>query len=126
MCSPSFTSELPVVDNRYQLARPMYLMGVYDSLNNRVVSRETARAFLDARRYYRKSSVAFLVEVPVGTVMTIVRPLPRTWHVPLLVNRYLVRLDPDPSRGLEVVLDLDRGVEGTLDGLNPEIFRPLQ
>lgn len=123
-CTATDAGALPQAGSRYQLVQPMYLMAVYDSLNNKVVSQETARAFLHARRYYQKSFVAFQVEVPVGTVMTIVGRLPRTWHVPFLVNRYLVRLDPDPSRGLDVELALDR--EGALDGLNPDMFRPLQ
>jgi hypothetical protein len=97
-------------------------MAVYDSLNNRQLSRETARAYLHSKHYYNKSDVAFQSEVPAGTVMTIISPIPKVWHLPFFANRYLIKLDPDPSRGLDVVLELNRGLEGNLDGLNPEIF----
>ena len=66
--------------------------------------------------------VAFQCEVPVGTIMTIIGPAPKAWHLPFLANRYFVRLDPDLSRGLDVVLELNRGIEGSLDWLNPELF----
>lgn len=73
-------------------------------------------------RYYEKASVAFQCEVPTGTIMTIIGPAPKVWHLPFLANRYFVRLDPDLSRGLDVVLELNRGIDGSLDGLNPELF----
>ena len=43
----------------------------------------------------------------------------------LFANRYFVRLDPDLSRGLDIILELNRGIEGSLDGLNPELFERL-
>lgn len=104
----------------------MYLMATYNSLNDRRISRETARAYLHAARYYDKAWVAFQNEVPAGTVMTIVGPTSSVWHLPFFANRYVVRLEPDPSQGLDIVLELDRGIEGSLDGLNPEIFSRLQ
>jgi len=54
--------------------------------------------------------------------MTIVGPAPKVWHLPFFSSRYFVRLDPDPSLGLDVILELNRGIEGNLDGLNPELF----
>ncbi|BBJ23509.1 hypothetical protein W01_14360 [Candidatus Nitrotoga sp. AM1P] len=69
--------------------------------------------------------MAFQNEVPVGTIMTIIGPAPRVWHLPFFANRYFVRLDPDVSRGLDVVLELNRGIEGGLDGLNSELFSRL-
>jgi hypothetical protein len=98
------------------------LTAVYDSLNNRQLSRETARAYVDPIQYYKKSSYAFQCEVPVGPIVTIIGPAPKVWHLPFFANRYFVRFDPDLSRGLDVVLELNRGIEGSLDGLNPEIF----
>lgn len=118
----SFANEEPQPGNRYKIIRPVYLMAVYDSLNNRQVSRETARAYLHSMRYYEKASVAFQCEVPVGTIMTIIGPAPKVWHLPFFANRYFVRLDPDLSRGLDVALELNRGIEGNLDGLSPELF----
>lgn len=121
-CGISYASEQSQPGNRYKIIRPVYLMAVYDSLNNRQVSRETARAYLHSMQYYEKASVAFQCEVPVGTIMTIIGPAPKVWYLPFLADRYFVRLDPDLSRGLDVVLELNRGIEGSLDGLNPELF----
>ena len=121
-CGFTYASEQPQPGNRYKIIGSVYLMAVYDSLNNRQVSRETARAYLHSMQYYNKASVAFQCQVPVGTTMTIIGPAPKVWHLPFFANRYFVRLDPDLSRGLDVVLELDRGIEGSLDGLNPELF----
>lgn len=121
-CGFSYSGEQPQPGERYRIIRPVYLMAVYDSLNNRQVSRETARAYLHSMRYYEKASVAFQCEVPVGTIMTIIGPAPRVWHLPFFANRYFITLDPDLSRGLDVILELNRGIEGSLDGLNPELF----
>jgi len=121
-CDLSYASEQPQLGNRYKIIRPVYLMAVYDSLNNRQVSKETAHAYLHSMRYYKKSSVAFQCEVPVGTIMTIIGQVPKVWYLLFSANQYFVRLDPDLSRGLDVILQLDRGVEGSLDGLNPELF----
>ena len=121
-CGISYASEQPQPGNRYMVTKPVYLMAVYDSLNNRQVSRKTARAYLHSIRYYEKASVAFQCEVPVGTIMTIIGPVPKVWYLLFSADQYFVRLDPDLSRGLDVILQLDRGVEGSLDGLNPELF----
>ena len=121
-CSLSFGSEHPQPGNRYKIVRPVYLMAVYDSLNNRQLGKATARAYLNPMRYYKKSEVAFQCEVPVGTIMTVIGPAPKVWHLPFLASRYYVRLDPDRSRGLDVILELNSGMEGSLDGLNPKIF----
>jgi len=120
-CGLSYAEE-PQPGNRYKIVRPVYLMAVYDSLNNRQVSRETARAYLESKRIPKRSWMAFQCEVPVGTIMTIIGPAPKVWHLPFFANRYFVRLDPDLSRGLDVILELNRGIEGSLDGLNPELF----
>jgi hypothetical protein len=80
---------------------------------------------LEPKQYYKKSRAAFQCEVPVGTIMTIIAPTPKVWHLPFMANRYFVQLDTDLSRGLDVVLELNRGIEGSLDGLNPELFSRL-
>ena len=112
----------PRTGDRYTLIRPIYLAGVYDSLNDRRVIRDTARAYLEPVRYYKTSWIAFQCEVPAGTTVTIVSSAPKIWHLPFQADRYFVRLEPDCSRGLDVVLELNRGIEGDVDGLNPEIF----
>jgi hypothetical protein len=111
---------------RYKIIRPIYLVGAYKSLNNRKLSRETARAYLEVERYAVKSEVAFQVEVSPGTNVIIVSSAKKVWHFPHMVDQYIVRLDPDLSRGLDVVLDLDRGLEGDLNGLNPELFTRIE
>ena len=108
--------------SRYKIVRPLYLMGVYDSVKNKHLSRETARAYLHSQRYAEKSFVAFQCEVPAGTIMTIIGTREKVWNIPFFASRYFVQLEPDLSRGLDVELALNRGIEGNLDGLNPELF----
>ena len=69
--------------------------------------------------------VAFQRKVPVGTIMTITGSAPKVWHLPFLADRYFVRLEPDLSRGLDVILELNSGIDGSLDGMNPAIFSRL-
>ena len=121
-CVPSYAGEELQPGSRYRIVKPVYLMAVYDSLNNRQLSKETARAYLHSMQYYNKAEVAFQCEVPAGTIMTIIGPAPKVWHIPFFASRYFVRLDPDVSRGLDIELALNRGIEGSLDGLNPELF----
>ncbi len=127
LCGPAIAAnDGPQPESRYEIIRPLYLMATYDDLNNRKLSRETARAHLHSMQYYEKSFVAFQTEIPIGTTMTVIGPVPKVWHLPFFANRYAVRLDPDLSRGLDVILELNRGIEGDMDGLNSELFRPLR
>ena len=112
--------------NRYKIVRSVYLQAAYNSPNNKQLSRATARAYLSPQQIPPRYWMAFQSEVPVGTIMTIIGPAPKVWHLPFLASRYFVRLDPDVSRGLDVVLELDRWFEGGLDGLNPELFSRLE
>ena len=55
--------------------------------------------------------------------MTIISPAPKRLSLPFYANRYFVRLDPiDEHSEIDVILELNRGMEGSLDGLNPELF----
>lgn len=54
--------------------------------------------------------------------MTIIEPAPKVWHLPFTADRYFVRLTPDFSRGLDIVIALHIGLDGSLDGLNPALF----
>jgi len=126
ICCRAYTSDALQPKSQYKIIKPIYLMALYNSLNNKVISRETARAYLHAKRYYNKSIVAFQCEIPVGTTMTIAGLAPKVWYLPFLADRYFVQLNPDLSRGLDVVLQLDRGIEGGLDGLNPELFSRIE
>jgi hypothetical protein len=121
-CGLSYASEELQAGKQYKIIRPVYLTTRYDSLNNRQLSRATARAYLNPIRYYKKAEVAFQTEVPAGTIMTIIGSAPKVLPLPFFANQYFVQLDPDPSRGLDVELSLDRGMEGSLDGLNLALF----
>jgi len=120
-CGSIYAGE-PEIGNKYKNVQPLYLMAVYDSLNNRQIGRDTARAYLNAAEYYKSSWVAFQVKVPAGTIVTIIEMIPKAWYLPFSANRYFVRLEPDLSRGLDVELELNRGIEGHLDGLNSKLF----
>lgn len=120
-CGQSHAEELRP-GNRYKVIGPVYLSGVYRDLNNRQLNRQMAVGYLDAVRF-SGPEVAFQREIPVGTIMTIISPAPKVWRFPFsFPNRYFVRLDPDLSSELDVILELDRGMEGSLDGLNPKLF----
>ncbi len=55
--------------------------------------------------------------------MTVIGPAPKRLPLPFYANRYFVRLDPvDVHSELDIILELNRGIEGSLDGLNPELF----
>ena len=125
LCRLSYASDSPQPGNRYEIIRPIYLTAAYNSMKNPQINRETARAYLDSELLYFKHYYAFQNKVPAGTIMTIIGPTPKAWYLHFMANRYFVRLEPDPSRGLDVELSLDRGMEGSLDGLNPEIFHSL-
>lgn len=125
-CDPSYSSEDLQPGSRYKIIKPLYLMAVSDNLDHGKISKETARAYLHSKEYYKKHFVAFQCEVPVDTIMTIIGPAPKVWNLPFLANCYYVRLDPDPSRGLDIELELNRGIEGSLDGLNPKLFERLE
>jgi hypothetical protein len=115
--------------DQYEIIRPIYLTAWYNSLNNKQISKEAARAYLDAKHMADRVWHAFRSEVPAGTIMTIIGPAPKVRYFLFFTSkakRYFVRLEPDPSRGLDVELELDRGIEGSLDGLNPKLFRRLQ
>jgi hypothetical protein len=120
-CGLTYADTKLQTGSRYKIIRPLYLMAVYNG-DNRQLSRDTARAYLHSQRYAEKRFVAFQCEVPAGTIMTIIGPAPKVWHIPFFADRYFVHLDPDLSRGLDVVLEINRGIEGNLDGLNPDLF----
>jgi len=120
-CGSSYASEKLQPGSRYQIVGPLYLYGVYLNLNKRQLNRVMAVGDLSAVRV-SGPEIAFECIVPVGTIMTIIGPAPKIWHLPFLADRYFVRLDPDLSRGLDVEVELNRGTEGSMDGLNPELF----
>jgi hypothetical protein len=124
-CCLIYASEQPQPGNRYKIVGPVYLSGVYRNLNNRQLNRQMAVASLTAVQF-SGPEVAFQRLVPVGTIITIIGPAPKRVSLPFFANRYFVRLDPaEPSSELDVILELNRGIEGNLDGLNPKLFNLL-
>lgn len=123
-CGLSYASDKLQPGDQYKIIGSVYLSGVYRDLNNRQVNREMAVGSLTAVRF-SGPEVAFQCIVPVETIMTIIGPAPKRLPLPFFANRDLVRLDPDLSRGLDVILELNRGIEGNLDGLNPELFSKM-
>ena len=116
-------AERPQAGGRYKIVGPVYVMVTYNSLNDRRVTKETATGFLHSKLYYKKAEVALQELIAPGTIMTIVGPAPKRWPQFLFSEKFLVRLEPIavPS-GLDLILALDRGIGGSLDGLNPELF----
>ncbi|MCB8748976.1 hypothetical protein LHU53_18975 [Rhodoferax sp. U2-2l] len=119
--TPSYADELQP-GNTYKIVGPVYLAGIFKNLNNRQLERGLAVESLTAVQF-KGPEVAFQRKMPQGTTMTIIGPAPKRVPLPFYANRYFVRLDPkDPPSELDVILELNRGIEGSLDGLNPELF----
>lgn len=122
-CISSYAGNLES-GRKYKIKRPIYIVGNYDDNSNKTISRQTAHAFLGAAKVATKSYTAFQSEVPTGTIVTIVTKTTRPWYHFFAADTYQVSLYPDVSQGLEVELQLNRGFEGNLDGLNSDIFSP--
>ena len=57
--------------------------------------------------------------------MTIIGPAPKRVPLPWFAKIYFVRLEPasiDLPSELDIHLELNSWIEGSLDGLNPELF----
>ena len=120
--TPSYADEVQP-GNTYKIVGPVYLAGIYRDLDKRQLKRGLAFEDLTAVQF-SGPEVAFQRRVLAGTIMTIIGPAPKriSW-LPFLANRYFVRLEPkDPPSDLDVILQLNRGIEGSLEGLNPELF----
>ena len=114
-----------MIGKKYKLIKPIYIMGEYKDIGNKMISKETARAFLKTVKLAKRNFTAFQAEVPTGTVITIVKQTNKPWYLYFNSDYYLVTLDPDISRGIEVELPLDNSFKGSLDGLNSEIFQNM-
>lgn len=122
LCSWSHAGSESLVGNRYVIIGSVYLDGAYENLNDRRVSRDVARAYISSATIGKRVWMAFECQIPVGTAMLLLGPAPKVWRLPFMADRYFVRLTPDFSRGLDVVIALDGGLDGNLDGLNPALF----
>jgi hypothetical protein len=107
---------------RYKLVKPVFISAWYNNLDKKILNKENAKAYLQTEKNADRPYVAFQSEVPASSIMTIIGPAPKHWWSFFYADTYLVKLEPDVSQGLDIEIQLDRGMEGTLDGLNPEIF----
>lgn len=117
-CGIGCASEQPMPGSRYKIIGTLYLTGIFRDLNNRQLSLAHLSPVQSSG-----PEVAFERKVPVGTIMIILGPAPKRVPLPFFAKRYFVRLEPtDLPREIDVIIELYRGVEGSLDGLNPELF----
>lgn len=108
--------------DQYKVIGSVYSIGVYRDLNNRQLTQELSWVSLTAIRI-SGPEVAFLRVVPIGTIVTIIGFAPKRVPFPFFANRYFVKLEPsDLPNELEIILELNRGIEGNLDGVSSELF----
>jgi hypothetical protein len=119
---PTYAGGESLVGNQYVIIGSVYLDGAYENLNDRRVSRDAARAYISSVPVGKRVWMAFECQIPIGTAMLFLGSAPKVWRLPFMADRYFVRLTPDISRGLDVVIALDGGLDGSLDGLNPALF----
>ncbi|MFZ4404216.1 MAG: hypothetical protein ACOYOK_08965 [Pseudobdellovibrionaceae bacterium] len=119
--SRSYAEDLKA-GHRYKIIKPIYLAAWYKDLGNKKINKEAADAYLAVSKNADRPYIGFQAEVPTGTVMTIIGPAPKPWYLYFQGDIYFIKLEPDLSQGLDIKLQLDRWMEGNLDGLNPEIF----
>jgi hypothetical protein len=121
--NPVHASENLQPGNQYKIIGPVYIAAIYNDLRNKKLNRQLAIGELAAVRY-GGPEVAFQHAVQPGTIMTIIGPIPTdSFFDRFFPNRYYIKLDTvELAGGLDVVLWLNRGVEGDLDGLTPELF----
>lgn len=123
-CGPGHASEALQPGSQYKIIGPVYLSAIYRNLNNRQLNKQMAFGSLTAVQFAGPET-AFQRMVPLGTIMTIIAPAPKRAPFPFIASQYFVRLVPIPTdlpSEIDIILELNRGIEGSLDGLNPELF----
>jgi len=108
--------------NKYKTIKSMYLFAEYKIGYNKKVSKKTAIAYFESKCRAKRRFTKFQKKVPVGTIKTIENRAPKPWYLYFQRDRYFVKLSPDLSEGLDIQIQLDSGIDGDLDGLNPELF----
>jgi hypothetical protein len=109
------------IGQRYQIVGQLYAYGVADDLNSRQLS-------LISLVPLKLSGPEIISQqlIPQGSILTIVDRGPRKFLAFLYPDRYIVQVTGvDTPRGIPVVIDLSRGIQGKSTPLNPEIFKPL-
>lgn len=111
------------IGQKYEIVGELYVHSVSDDLNSRKVSIITLE-------HLRLSGPEIISRqlVPTGSVLTVVDKVPSKVFVFAFPcpDRYVVRVNTIESpKGIPVVIDLSRGIEGKSTALNPLIFKPL-
>jgi hypothetical protein len=109
----------------YKIVRPIYLMAVYESMDEKRAGKGAGVAYLQPERYANTRWVAFQCEVPTGTTMKIIGPAPPAKDLLRSYDAYYVHLAPDPSRKLDVIVQLFKGFAGASGGLSAEFFERM-
>lgn len=121
-CGQSYANRQLTPGSRYKIVGNVYLSGIYKDLNDRQLTKQLAFGSLTAIRF-SGPEVAFQHKVPIGTIMTIIGPAPKRVPLPFFAKRFFISLQPNElSEEIDVILQLNRGIDGNLDGLNPELF----
>ncbi len=118
-------AEGPKAGDKYKIIKPIHLRGEYIGKKEKVINKKTVMAHLSSTKLAKRRFTIFQTEVPKGTVMTIIGKAPKPWYLYFQGEKYFVKLAPDLSRGLDVKISLGTGLEGDLDGLNPEFFERM-
>lgn len=108
------------IGQRYEIVGELYAYGVADDLNSKQLS-------LISLVPLKLSGPEIISQrlVPPGSILTIVDRGPRRFLAFLYPDRYIVQVTGlDAPRGVPVVIDLSRGIQGKSTSLNPEIFKP--
>jgi hypothetical protein len=109
----------------YRIVRQVYLMAVYESMDERRAGKGAAVAYLQPEQYAKTRWVAFQCEVPAGTTMKIIGPAPPARDLLRSYDAYYVQLAPDPSRKLDVIVQLFKGFASASGGLSAEFFERI-
>jgi hypothetical protein len=111
--------EGPQIGARYTVHGTLNATGIFSATSNRELSHVVLIPILTSG-----SEVAFRHVVPIGTNLIIVEELPKRLGIPFFPRRYKVRLEPtDLPNNVDTILELGRGNEGALDGLNPNLYK---
>jgi hypothetical protein len=109
----------------YKVIRPIYLMAVYESMDAKSKGKGPAKAYLNPKQYAKTRWVAYECLVPVGTIMTVIEPAPPAKDLWRRYDAYYVKLSPDLTRNLKVIVELYLEFADASGELNATFFEPV-
>jgi hypothetical protein len=127
MASPlALASEVKLTPGTsYKIIRPTYLSAVYESMDAKLKGKGPAKAYLNPKRYAKTRWVAYECAVPAGTIMTVIEPAPTPKAFWKHYDAYYVKLSPDPSRNLKVIVEVYLEFADASGELNAAFFEPV-